>query len=160
MVRKGRVVKDKVDAALDRAGTVENLRDAIENARSRAEQAQTDAQRKEHISDGLQNLRRYFQLILFQAYLQSTEPDTAQTLESQSFEAFVLARPVIKTFEKDLLTEGITALRPLERRQPEGEAAADEVEAVVANRSGIILSASTILKSDFFSNLQKMSLPE
>ena len=28
------------------------------------------------------------------------------------------------------------------------------------NRSGSILSASTILKSDFFSNLQKMTLPE
>jgi hypothetical protein len=54
----------------------------------------------------------------------------------------------------------LSALRPLERVGPEGEAAADEVKKVVANRSGIILSASTILKSDFFSNLQKMSLPE
>jgi hypothetical protein len=36
----------------------------------------------------------------------------------------------------------------------------DEVVRVVANRSGVVLSASTILKSDFFSNLQKMSLPE
>jgi hypothetical protein len=67
---------------------------------------------------------------------------------------------VVKTFEKELLTDSLSALRPLERVGPEGEAAADEVKKVVANRSGIILSASTILKSDFFSNLQKMSLPE
>src|SRR5258706_12639122 len=36
----------------------------------------------------------------------------------------------------------------------------DEVNLVVANRAGVVLSAATILKSDFFSNLQKMSLPE
>jgi hypothetical protein len=36
----------------------------------------------------------------------------------------------------------------------------DEVSQVVANRSGAILSAQTILKSDFFSGLQKQSLPE
>ena len=58
------------------------------------------------------------------------------------------------------MTDSLSALRPLERVSADGEAAADEVQTVVANRSGIILSASTILKSDFFSNLQKMSLPE
>ena len=41
-----------------------------------------------------------------------------------------------------------------------GVADPDEVTQVVVNRSGSILSASTIIKSDFFSNLQKMTLPE
>jgi hypothetical protein len=41
--------------------------------------------------EGLQNLRRYFELIVFQAYLQSTEPDTLHTY--QSFEAFVKNLP-------------------------------------------------------------------
>ena len=51
--------------------------------------------------------------------------------------------------------------KPLERVDVrEGLPLPDEVKQVVANRSGSILSASTILKSDFFSNLQKMSLPE
>lgn len=68
---------------------------------------------------------------------------------------------VIKTFEKELLADGVNALKPLERAQDiEGMAEPDEVKQVVTNRSGTILSASTILKSDFFSNLQKMSLPE
>ena len=68
---------------------------------------------------------------------------------------------MIKTFEKDLFAEGINALVPLERVDlVEGVAPPDEVRQVVANRKGSILSASTILKSDFFSNLQKMSLPE
>jgi hypothetical protein len=68
---------------------------------------------------------------------------------------------VIKTFEKELLGDGINALRPLERAHDKsGVADPDEVTQVVVNRSGSILSASTIIKSDFFSNLQKMTLPE
>ena len=43
------------------------------------------------ITSGLQNLRRYFELIIFQAYLQSIEPDTVQSFES--FESFVESRP-------------------------------------------------------------------
>ncbi|KAG5731255.1 hypothetical protein E4T56_gene14356, partial [Termitomyces sp. T112] len=99
------------------------------------------------------------ELIVFQSYLQTTEPNTRESLES--VESYVKNRPVIKTFQKELFAEGIDALKPLERVDPkEGMADPDEVTQVVANRRGSILSASTILKSDFFLNLQKMSLPE
>ncbi|KAI9061062.1 hypothetical protein FKP32DRAFT_1576534 [Trametes sanguinea] len=159
VIRKGPMVKQAVDDAIDQCSEVFNLREAIEEARSRAEQAPDERQRRIHAHRGLQNLRRYFELIIFQAYLQSTEPDTMQTHES--FESFVKDRPVIKTFEKELLSEDPNTLKPLERVDvADGVALPDEVRKVVANRSGSILSASTILKSDFFSNLQKMSLPE
>lgn len=159
VIRKGRLVKDTVDDAIDRCDAVENLRDSIEDARVRAEESSNNWEQKELAQTGLQALRRYFQLILFQAYLQSTEPDTLHSFET--FESFVKDRPVIKTFEKELLADGISALKPLERVDPaEGEESADEIKQIVTNRSGSILSASTILKSDFFSNLQKMSLPE
>lgn len=60
-----------------------------------------------------------------------------------------------------MLAAGPAALKPLERvTVSDGVAYPDEVKQIVANRSGTILSASTILKSDFFSGLQKMSLPE
>ncbi|KAJ3520625.1 hypothetical protein NM688_g9135 [Phlebia brevispora] len=79
----------------------------------------------------------------------------------ETIEAFVKDRPVLKTFEKELVADGINALKPLERVEvTDGVALPDEVKQVVANRSGSILSASTILKSDFFLNLQKMTLPE
>ena len=42
---------------------------------------------------GLQNLRRYFELIVFQSYLQSIEPDTIQSLENENLETFVKNRP-------------------------------------------------------------------
>ncbi|CAL1716907.1 unnamed protein product [Somion occarium] len=157
--RKGPKVKSAVDDAIDKCAEVFNLRDAIEEARIRAEQSTDERQRRLHAQKGLQNLRRYFELIIFQAYLQSIEPDTMQSFET--IESFVRNRPVIKTFEKELLADGVNALKPLERAQDiEGMAEPDEVKQVVTNRSGTILSASTILKSDFFSNLQKMSLPE
>ena len=59
------------------------------------------------------------------------------------------------------MSEDLNTLKPLERvGEAEGVALPDEVRKVVANRAGSILSASTILKSDYFVNLQKMSLPE
>jgi hypothetical protein len=68
---------------------------------------------------------------------------------------------VIETFEKEFLVDDINALKPLEHIDvADGEAYPDEVKQVVMNRAGNVLSASTILKSDFFSNLQKMTLPE
>ena len=68
---------------------------------------------------------------------------------------------VIKTFEKEMLSGGLASLEPLVGASAKGDMASpDEVTRVVMNRSGSILSASTILKSEFFSNLQKMTLPE
>ncbi|EIM91392.1 uncharacterized protein STEHIDRAFT_153038 [Stereum hirsutum FP-91666 SS1] len=159
VIRKGPAVKNTVDEAIDQCAEVFNLRDSIEEARTKAEQASDEKSKKMYAQRGLQNLRRYFDLIVFQAYLQSTEPDTMSTVGS--FESFVKSLPVLKTFEKELLAEGLAALSPLNRVDiAEGVALPDEVTKIVTNRSGSILSASTILKSDFFSNLQKMTLPE
>ncbi|KAG2359074.1 inositol hexakisphosphate-domain-containing protein [Suillus spraguei] len=141
IVRKGPAVKNTVDEAIDRCAIVMNLRDSIEDERILAEKAPGEKQKRLH------------------AYLRSTEPDTMQSFET--FKSFIENRPVIKTFEKELIAEGLHALKPLERADVnESVARPDEVKQVVVNRSGSILSASTILKSDFFSNLQKMSLPE
>ncbi|EJD06892.1 uncharacterized protein FOMMEDRAFT_75682 [Fomitiporia mediterranea MF3/22] len=159
VIRNGLVVKEAVDSAIDSCSEAFNLRDSIEEARINAEQATNDQQRKMYAQRGLHNLRRYFELIIFRWYLSTIEPDTIRTVES--FESFVKNHPVIKTFEKELLAEDLQALKPLERVDlAEGLALPDEARQVVVNRRGSILSASTILKSDFFSNLQKMSLPE
>jgi hypothetical protein len=95
--------------------------------------------------------------------------------EPYSFESFIRHRPVFRTIEKELEEGGLKGLTPIDRVElAEGMAVRpiritrkglmcqlpDEVTQVVANRSGAILSAQTILKSDFFSGLQKQSLPE
>lgn len=108
VIRKGSAVKAAVDDAIDQCAEVFNLRDSIEEARIRAEQVTDERQKRSFaqrgllgpylqtdisliVLEGLQNLRRYFELIVFQAYLQSTEPDTLQTY--QTFEAFVKSLP-------------------------------------------------------------------
>ena len=110
VIRKGSAVKAAVDDAIDQCAEVFNLRDSIEEARIRAEQVTDERQKRSFAqkgllgpysqtgfsliaSEGLQNLRRYFELIVFQAYLQSTEPDTLQTYQYQTFEAFVKSLP-------------------------------------------------------------------
>ncbi|KAJ7063606.1 inositol hexakisphosphate-domain-containing protein [Mycena amicta] len=159
VTRKGLIVKSVVDEAIDRADVVYNLRDAIEEARTRADQATDEKEKRKHAQKGLQNLHRYFVLMVFQAYLQSTEPDTKQSFES--IESFVGRQPVIRTFENELFADGVNALKPLERAYvADGVAHPDEVNQIVANRSGAILSSFTILKNDMFLNLQKMTLPE
>ncbi|KXN91655.1 Paladin [Leucoagaricus sp. SymC.cos] len=159
VIRKGPAVKNTVDDAIDQCSTVYNLRESIDLLRVKSEEATDDGQKKLYAQKGLQNLRRYFELIVFQAYLQSTIPDTMQSFES--IESFVKARPVIKTFEKEMNLGGISTLQPLVGASAKADMASpDEVTQVVMNRIGSILSGSTILKSDFFSNLQKMTLPE
>lgn len=105
--------------------------------------------------------RAYFFLILLMCYLNETRPDTWRQLgQTSSYEDFVRQRPVFKTIERELDAAGIDALVPLERPVTDGAASNDEVADFVAQRSGRVLSAFTLLKSDFFSGLQKMSLPE
>lgn len=108
---------------------------------------------------GLYHLQQYFELIVLQAYLSVTPSASWRDLET--FEHFVRTRPVFRTFQQELKAAGADALKPLERVDVGDDSAAiDEVNLVVANRAGVVLSAATILKSDFFSNLQKISLPE
>lgn len=73
--------------------------------------------------------------------------------EKSSYESYVRDRPVFKTIERELETEGKEALVPLEKPLAAGNALSDEVAAFVAKRSGRILSAFTLLKSDYFVSL-------
>lgn len=158
VIRNGLDVKRIVDDAIDRTSTSFNLRDAIEDARDTATRAKTAEARHAAVDAGMHSLLRYYHLMVFQAYLDDTTPndETAYT-----FESFVKHRPVFKTLETELLHGGINSLTPIERTEPQpGLALEDEVDFIVANRDGAILSAQTILKSDFFTGLQKQSLPE
>ncbi|KAH7106320.1 inositol hexakisphosphate-domain-containing protein [Auriculariales sp. MPI-PUGE-AT-0066] len=164
VIRRGLSVKLAVDNAIDACSAMYNLREAIEDSRVRAEEASDEKDRKAQHYRGIHNLRRYFQLVEFQAYLQATRPGMLQ--DHETFPAFLKQHPVFQTFEHEMLAQGPAALKPLERVSvSDGVAFPDEAKQLVANRSGktcpgSILSASTILKSDFFSGLQKMSLPE
>lgn len=158
VIRNGLEVKRTVDAAIDLCGSCLNLRDSIEEYRQKAEDAGDN--KAYFIKRGVQALRRYFQLIVFQAYLDQTPPDTLSRLDS--FESWVRKRKELRTIRKDL--EGhatLKALIPLEKVQPgDGVALTDEVLEVVARRNGATLMQNTILKADFFPGLIKLGLAE
>ncbi|CEQ43057.1 SPOSA6832_04952 [Sporobolomyces salmonicolor] len=182
----GAEVKNAVDQAITVCGHPFDLLNSIEDARQHAEDAKTDFEREKWIARGLRELRctclftsltahrvrltacgddldrAYFFLLLLTCFLTETRPETWRDLgQSSSYEDFVRQRPVFKTIERELDLAGIDALIPLERPLlGDGTASNDEAAEFVAKRGGRVLSAFTLLKSDFFSGLQKMSLPE
>jgi hypothetical protein len=91
VILNGLVVKDTVDAVIDQCAVVHNLRDSIEYWRILAEQASDEKSKRAYAQKALANLRRYFELIVFQAYLQSMKPNTMEDFET--FETFVKDRP-------------------------------------------------------------------
>ncbi|GAA6033114.1 hypothetical protein JCM8097_002951 [Rhodosporidiobolus ruineniae] len=165
VVRNGFEVKNAVDAAITACGEPFDLLDAIENARQQAEDSEGET-REKWVQRGVRELRAYFFLILFMTFLMESRPSTWDELgRTASYEDFVRSRQVFRTIERELDSATIEALVPLQRNVGEkgfetGAASTDEVADFVAKRDGRILSAYTLLKSDFFSGLQKMTLPE
>ncbi|KDN52550.1 hypothetical protein K437DRAFT_272412 [Tilletiaria anomala UBC 951] len=153
---KGLEVKRRVDRAIDACSQILNLRDSIEEARLAAEDLDDKDARDAKLSGGLQNLRRYFELMIFQAYLMSTVPSIPV---SSTFERFVTRQPVFKTLAKDFENEPLTTITPLQSGVKEGLASESEEQEVISNRNGSILSPFTMLKSDFFPGILKKSLP-
>lgn len=165
VIPHGLEVKDTIDEAIDRAGAVTNLRDSIEEFRLAAEDID-DLQsplRQQRIHAGCQALRRYFLLIIFQSFLTSTKPDLISDLPT--FQAFVHRQPVLQTISKEFEKLDIFLITPLQTQSQKIEAAdgmalASEVDEVVAQRHGAILTAYTMLKSDFFSGIAKVHLSQ
>ncbi|GAA6056946.1 hypothetical protein JCM3770_007157 [Rhodotorula araucariae] len=162
VVRNGFEVKNAVDAAITACGDPFDLLDAIESARQQAEDSEGDT-RDKWVARGVRELRGYFFLILFMSFLTECRPSTLREMGSMaSYETWVKERPVFRTIQRELDDAGIDALTPLHRpgAVERGTASNDEVADFVAARAGRILSAYCLLKSDFFSGLQRMSLPE
>ncbi|PWN31661.1 uncharacterized protein FA14DRAFT_127972 [Meira miltonrushii] len=160
VIPHGLEVKQKVDDAIDQCSGVVNLRDSIEDARIAAEQAEDESVRHEKIQHGVNNFRRYFQLIVFQAYLDATPPVKLDSMPT--FEEFVRDQPVLSTFWADTDKVDISTITPLQKvdNKSAGQALNEEVQEVVSNRSGSVLSAYTMLKSDMFPGLAAQALSQ
>ncbi|KAE8262142.1 hypothetical protein A4X09_0g7527, partial [Tilletia walkeri] len=86
-----------------------------------------------------------------------------------SFEQFVVSQPVFETIARGFNKIDMETIMPLQKvdsvnstpaRGEEGGLGVDEVSDVVQNRRGSILSAFTMLKSDFFVGIVKAGLKE
>lgn len=151
--------KDTVDQCIDRCDGVLNLREAIEDARISAENTDDEQVKRSKIQAGVNHFRRYFQLIVFQAYLDATPPSRIDSM--QTFEQFVRRQPVFSTFWNESDKVDITTITPLQKvDQTVGIALDDEVQEVISNRAGNVLSSYTMLKSDMFPGLAAQALSQ
>lgn len=174
---KGSKVKHKVDAAIDRCSSILNIRDAIEDDRAAAAETTDAGVRSIRIASGVAGLKRYFGLMILQAYLMST--DSKLPLHP-TYEKFVARQPVIETISHEFDRRSIDTITPLPTKagayRRSGEAGAEtkpsdsqvdevadvtetEEQEVISARSGDILTPFTLLKSDFFPGILKRNLP-
>ena len=153
-IRSGQEIKASVDEIITLCGTGKvgyDLLESIEESRQSAEEAKDNlALKDDRTQKGIQDLRAYYFLILFASFLNESEAETWRELR---YEKYVKENPVFATIERQLETAGLSTLVPLEKTIVEaGNALSDEIHDFVAHRSGSILTAFTLLKSDYFVN--------
>ncbi|ORZ36629.1 inositol hexakisphosphate-domain-containing protein [Catenaria anguillulae PL171] len=136
------------------------------------------------VQRGLLNLRRYFILLVFQAYLDDVPSSTGPLAELESFASWMRRHPEIRGMQRDLddlaalvadndvdmpstavdldvIAKAMAQLVPVDAQTPgDGIALTSEVMDVVTGRRGAVLARMTILKHDVFPGCQKLSLPE
>lgn len=171
LLKDGNEAKKRVDYFIDQAGEYLNLRVTIEEYRKAASRC-TDDQRncRKLVNKGIQCLKRYTLLILFQAYLLE--------FTGESFEDWIARHQEFANLFHELENkeiQGLTVLSEIEvppvkvpgsstlsRSNSEHKihAKLNEVKSVVAGRLGSVLAPLTILKFDHFIGCQKGSLPE
>ncbi|KAJ3335694.1 hypothetical protein HDU93_004652 [Gonapodya sp. JEL0774] len=160
VIRNGLEIKQVVDDAIDTCAQFVNLRDTINQWRVKAETETEAIPKRRAVRRGVIHLRRYFVLIIFQAYLNEQEPTLLDELEP--FSAWVDRHKELKTMHHELLqAESVTVITPVDHLKPgDGVALTTEVVQVVNSRCGQVLGPQTIVKADLFPGAQKLTLPE
>lgn len=172
VIRHGLECKHALDAIIDSADALVNLRLAPETWAERALHASDPIEARKARRKGLQALRRYCLLLLFQAYLNDNPPLLMAEADGEQHpvpaaETFAVYLERHPEFVK-LLSELESGHASLETLQPdqlgvgatEGHALTNELAIVIGNRQGSVLGPLTILKYDHFPGCQKLSLPE
>jgi hypothetical protein len=173
VVKNGLDVKRTVDDAIDICASYVNLRDAIRQTPAEASASASSAEikrAKDNSEEGhrraVANLRRYYILLVFQAFLDDTSPD-ATVATRDTFSSWMEHHPELKMMQKELSTAmddeelAHAHLVPIEAQTPgDGIALTSEVLDVVGSRAGSVLARQTILKHDAFPGCQKLSLLE
>ncbi|ORX60585.1 hypothetical protein DM01DRAFT_1332719 [Hesseltinella vesiculosa] len=173
VIKRGLENKQVVDDVLDQCDLTINLRDVVEKVRIQAETETDDVERRRKIKRGMVALERYYVLICFQVYLDTTPPDLLH--ETMSFRQWMKQHLELATILKELQTASdMSAIVPVEKdeqalsmydvqdqgQQGDGLALTSEVLQVLQARHGQVLAKHTILKHDAFPGCQKMSLRE
>ncbi|KAI8356155.1 inositol hexakisphosphate-domain-containing protein [Blakeslea trispora] len=158
VIKNGLEVKRNVDEVIDKCGAFLNLREMIESEHLKAENESDLKKKAAYVRRGVAALHRYFVLLCFGAYLDSTPPDSATLTES--FDVWMNKRPEIGSLLHEFNDRNEQLIIPVEKSIGDGMALSSEIMSVVASRHGQVLAQQTILKHDAFPGCQKMSLKE
>jgi hypothetical protein len=158
VIKNGLEIKYIVDDVIDKCGAFLNLREIIESEHIQSENENDESKKRYHIKRAISALQRYFVLICFQAYLDSTSPEMVQAIET--FESWMIKRPEIRMLLDEFKEHSEQLVIPVEKSISDGVALSSEIMSVVASRHGQVLAQQTILKHDAFPGCQKVSLKE
>lgn len=158
VIKNGLEIKHTVDDVIDKCGAFLNLREMIESEHIKSEHEDDEVKKKAHIKRSIASLQRYFVLLCFEAYLDSTSPESLNSTET--FESWITRRPEIGTLLEEFEHPNEQLITPVEKSIGDGVALSSEIMSVVASRHGQVLAQQTILKHDAFPGCQKMSLKE
>ncbi|CAO0803096.1 unnamed protein product [Mucor circinelloides] len=158
VIKNGLEVKHTVDDVIDTCGAFLNLREMIESEHIKSDNQDDEVKKKAHIKRGIAALQRYFVLLCFEAYLDSTSPELVNS--TPTFESWMNKRPEIGTLLQEFEHPDEHLITPVEKSIGDGVALSSEIMSVVASRHGQVLAQQTILKHDAFPGCQKMSLKE
>jgi protein-tyrosine phosphatase len=145
VIRNGLECKRVVDQMIDAASSIVNIRDTIEEYRQMTEAEPNPSLKKKHYARGILALDRYFQLILFQSYLDQNPPELLSELIT--FKDWKASHPEFGTIREEFMSPSSDPLVPVDEMEPgDGIALTNEVLDVVNRRNGAVLSQGTILK--------------
>ena len=117
VIKDGLECKRIVDEIIEHCSHAINLRTAVESCRNDAERDLGDSNAtKRSVKKGILNLKRYFLLICFQAYLNDTSPDTLESLVT--FKSWFALRSELNLMQCELEHGGLNALIPVEQMRP------------------------------------------
>ena len=175
MLKSGNEAKKLVDIFIDQAGEFIHLRQSIEDYRKSANRCTDDRRNcRKLVNKGIQCLKRYALLILFQAYLldshcATVKQSSAHESPAESFEDWIQRHQEFGNLFHELENKEIQVLSEIEKTEEIVNVSHDhhktlakqkEVKEVVAGRLGSVLAPMTILKFDHFIGCQKQSLLE
>ncbi|KAK9839780.1 hypothetical protein WJX81_000925 [Elliptochloris bilobata] len=178
----GGAAKALLDAVLDAAAAMQNLREAIAGYRGRLMQENVEDKRNALLQVCLEYLERYYVLITFTAFL--FDPAAGPCAPPPgSFGQWTARRPELRSVLERMLRRNPLAALALHRparpdppspgpqqgppadASPGGasddeatETAEDATALLIANRSGAVLGAHTLLKEDHFPGCQSPKL--
>jgi protein-tyrosine phosphatase len=150
LIPRGQSIKAQVDAMLDSLSHIAHLRHDIFVMKVRAETAGTEQLARVYRERCRSSLERYFMLIAFNAFLNLSSPPPSSFSEwlGEQREFEMLRR---KFSDAELIDEAIEYWEP--------NAAADTpADVLVAQRSGDMLTAGSVVKIDHFLALARKGL--